>query len=59
MDGIATGFAIIAVMIFIPPPATTPAVSPAHHHESRTDEIHAHGVIYYDAPISSVPNILR
>jgi hypothetical protein len=59
MDLIAFGFALIAATAFAQPPMVKPANLVGQSQESRIDGTRVNGVIYFDAPNHSAPNLLR
>jgi hypothetical protein len=59
MDVIAVGIALIAAATFAHPPMTSPVRLNTQSQESRIEGIRANGVIYFDGPIHSTPNLLR
>ena len=59
MDLIAVGISLIAAATFAHPPTSAHSNSAAPSQESRIEGIRANGVIYFDAPIHSAPDLLR
>lgn len=59
MNGFAIALAIVAATNFMLPPTTESSNRESHRQQAKIDGTRLNGVIYYDAPISSIPTLRR